>query len=46
MLINSLKAFVVLTNGYVPFNLIDHILIINKQSLSVADKRVKAIRGD
>jgi hypothetical protein len=43
---NSLKAFAVLTNGHVPLDLIDHILITNKQSPSLKDKRAKAIRGD
>jgi hypothetical protein len=43
---NSPKASTVLTNGYVPFDLIDYILTINKQSLSLEDKRAKAIRGD
>jgi hypothetical protein len=44
--INFSKAFVVLTNGYVPFNLINHILTANKQSPFLKDKRAKAIRGD
>jgi hypothetical protein len=44
--INFLKAFVVLTNGHVSFDLIDHILITNKQSLFLEDKRAKAIKGD
>jgi hypothetical protein len=44
--INSLKASVVLTNGYVPLNLINHILTANKQSPFLKDKRAKAIRGD
>jgi hypothetical protein len=44
--INSLKAFVVLTNSYIPFDLIDHIFTVNKQLLSLEDKRAKAIRGD
>jgi hypothetical protein len=43
---NSLKAFIILTNGYVPFNLINHIYIINKQLLFLKDKRAKAIKGD
>jgi hypothetical protein len=37
---------VVLTDGYVFLDLIDHILTINKQLSSLADKRAKAIRGD
>jgi hypothetical protein len=44
--INFLKAFVILTNGYVSFNLIDYILTANKQLLSLKDKRAKAIRDD
>jgi hypothetical protein len=44
--INSSKAFVVLTNGYVFFDLIDHIFTVNKQSLFLEDERVKAIKGD
>jgi hypothetical protein len=43
---NSLKASVVLTNGHVLFDLIDHILTTNKQSPSLKDKRAKAIKGD
>jgi hypothetical protein len=46
VLINSLKAFVVLTNGYVSFNLINHILIVNKQLFFLEDKRAKAIKGN
>jgi hypothetical protein len=44
--INFLKAFVVLTNGYVSLNLINYILTANKQSPSLEDKRAKAIKGD
>jgi hypothetical protein len=44
--INFPKASVVLTNGHIPLDLIDHILITNKQSPSLEDKRAKAIRGD
>jgi hypothetical protein len=44
--INSLEASVVLTDGYVPLNLINHILTVNKQLLSLKDKRAKAIRGN
>jgi hypothetical protein len=43
---NSPEASVILTDGYVPLNLIDHILTANKQSPSLEDKRAKAIRGD
>jgi hypothetical protein len=43
---NSLKAFVVLTNGYVFLNLINHIFIVNKQLLSLEDKRAKVIKGN
>jgi hypothetical protein len=44
--INSPKASVILTDSYVPLNLIDHILTANKQLPSLEDKRAKAIRGD
>jgi hypothetical protein len=44
--INSPKAFVVLTDGYILLDLINHILTANKQSPSLADERAKAIRGD
>jgi hypothetical protein len=44
--INSLKASVILTDGYVLFDLIDHIFIANKQLSSLADKRARAIRGN
>jgi hypothetical protein len=44
--INSLKASVVLTNSYVPLDLINHILTINKQSPSLANERAKAIRDN
>jgi hypothetical protein len=43
---NFFKAFVILTNGYVLFDLINHILIANKQSPSLEDKHAKATRGD
>jgi hypothetical protein len=46
MLINSLKASVILTDGYVPLDLIDHIFTANKQSPSLKDKRAKAIKGN
>jgi hypothetical protein len=44
--INFLKASVVLTNGYVSLDLINYILITNKQSPFLKDKRTKAIKGD
>jgi hypothetical protein len=44
--INFPKAFVILTNSYIPFNLIAYILTANKQSPFLKDKRAKAIRGD
>jgi hypothetical protein len=44
--INFPEASVVLTDGYVLLNLIDHILTANKQLFSLEDKRAKAIRGD
>jgi hypothetical protein len=46
MPINSLKASVILTNSYIPLDLIDHIFTANKQSPSLADERAKAIRGN
>jgi hypothetical protein len=46
MLINSLKAFVILINSYVFLNLINHIFTINKQLSFLADKRVKAIKDN
>ena len=44
--INSFKAFIVLTNSYILFNLINYIFIINKQLYFLKDKRVKVIRGN
>jgi hypothetical protein len=44
--INFPEASVVLTDGYVPLNLIDHILTVNKQLSSLEDKRAKAIRDN
>jgi hypothetical protein len=44
--IDSSKASVILTNGYVLLDLIDHILTANKQSLFLKDERAKAMRGD
>jgi hypothetical protein len=44
MFINSLKASIILTNGYVSFDLINHIFIANKQLLFLKNKRVKAIK--
>jgi hypothetical protein len=44
--INSSEASVVLTNSHVLFDLINHIFTVNKQLLSLEDKRAKAIRGD
>jgi hypothetical protein len=44
--INFPKASVVLTNDHVFLNLINHILIANKQSFFLEDKRAKVIRGD
>jgi hypothetical protein len=46
VLINFFEASVVLTDGYVPFDLINHILTANKQSSFLKDERVKAMRGD
>jgi hypothetical protein len=44
--INSPEASVILTDGHVPLNLINHILTANKQSPFLADERAKAIKGD
>jgi hypothetical protein len=44
--INFPEASVVLTDGYVPLDLIDHIFTANKQSPSLKDERAKAMRGD
>jgi hypothetical protein len=44
--INFPEASVVLTDGYVPLDLIDYILTVNKQSSSLEDERAKAMRGD
>jgi hypothetical protein len=44
--INSSEASVVLTDGYVPLDLINHIFTVNKQLSSLKDKRAKALRGD
>ena len=41
-----IDAPLVLTDGYIPIGLLDQILIANKHSLSLEDKRVKAMRGD
>jgi hypothetical protein len=43
---NFPKASVVLTNGHVSLNLINHIFTANKQSLFLKDKRAKAIRDN
>jgi hypothetical protein len=45
-LIDSPEAFVILTNGYVLFNLVNHILTANKQLFFLEDKRAKAIRDN
>jgi hypothetical protein len=44
--INSPKACIVLINGYVFFDLINYIFIVNKQLFSLKDKRAKAIKSD
>jgi hypothetical protein len=44
--INSPKAFIILTNGYVPLNLINHILTVNKQLSFLKDKSAKAIKNN
>jgi hypothetical protein len=43
---NSFKASVILTNSYVSFDLINHILTVNKQSPSLKDKCTKTIRDN
>jgi hypothetical protein len=43
---NSSKAFIILTNSHVPFDLINHILTVNKQLSFLKDKRAKAIKDD
>jgi hypothetical protein len=43
---NSSKASVILTNGHVLLDLIDHIFTANKQLLFLKDKRAKAIKSD
>jgi hypothetical protein len=43
---NFPKASVILTNGYVPFDLIDYIFTANKQLFFLEDKRAKAIRDN
>jgi hypothetical protein len=43
---NFPKAFVVLTNSYVLFDLINYIFTVNKQSPFLKDKRAKTIRGN
>jgi hypothetical protein len=43
---NSPKAFIILTNGHVFLNLINHILTANKQLSSLKNKRVKTIRDN
>jgi hypothetical protein len=44
--INSFKAFVILTNSYISFNLINYIFTVNKQLPSLTDKRAKAIKDN
>jgi hypothetical protein len=44
--INSSKAFIILINSHVFLDLIDYILIINKQLFSLADKCAKIIRDN
>jgi hypothetical protein len=43
---NSLKASVILTNSHVFLDLINYILIANKQLPFLEDERVKAIKGN
>jgi hypothetical protein len=44
--INFPKASVILTNGYVLLNLIDHIFTVNKQLSFLKDKCAKAIKDN
>jgi hypothetical protein len=44
--INFFKAFTVLTNGHVFFNLINYILTVNKQLFFLKDKRAKVIKDN
>jgi hypothetical protein len=44
--INFFKASIILINSYVSLDLINHIFIVNKQSLFLKDKRAKAIRDN
>jgi hypothetical protein len=44
--INFPKAFIILTDGYVSLDLINHIFTINKQLSSLEDKCAKAIRDN
>jgi hypothetical protein len=44
--IDSPKAFMILINSYVLFDLINYIFIVNKQSSFLKDERAKAIRGN
>jgi hypothetical protein len=46
MLINSPEAFVILTNGYVLLDLINHIFTANKQLFFLEDKCAKTIRSN
>jgi hypothetical protein len=44
--INFFKAFIILINSYVSFDLINYIFIVNKQLFFLKDKRAKAIRDN
>jgi hypothetical protein len=44
--INSPKAFIILINSYVSLNLINHILVANKQLSFLKDKYTKAIKDN
>jgi hypothetical protein len=46
ILINSLKAFIILTNSYISLNLINYILTVNKQLFSLKDKCAKTIKDN
>jgi hypothetical protein len=44
--INSFKASIILINGHVLLDLINHIFATNKQLSFLKNKRGKAIKGD
>jgi hypothetical protein len=44
--INFPKAFIILSNSYIPFDLINYIFTVNKQLSFLEDKRAKAIKDN